>query len=118
MLLDENIHEKSSHIRSTLIQLEKPPVITIRENLSHFEGMQNTFLLFIFRCNFLKYLDNFHVNSDENLIKQLVSEKLNSVLILDVLFVHVVKLGLALIKLVQICHFESNSCMSFIDLHC
>lgn len=118
MLLNENIHEESSHIRSTLIELEKPPVITIRESLPHFEGMQNTFLLFVFRSNFLKNLDNFHVNTDENLIKQLVSEKLNSVLILDVLFVHIVKLGLTLIKLVQICHFESNSCVSFVDLHC
>lgn len=118
VLLDENIHEESSHIGSTLIELEKPPVITIRESLPHFEGMLDAFLLFVFRCDFLEYLDDFHVDTDEDLIKQLVSEKLNPVFIRDVLFVHVVKLGLALIKLVQICHFESNSCMSFVDLHC
>lgn len=118
MFLNENIHEKSSHIRSTLIQLEKPPVITIGESLSHFEGVQNTFLLFVFRSNILKYLDDFHIDTDENLVKKLVCEKLNSILILDILFVHVVKLGLALIKLVKICHFESDSCMSFVDLHC
>ena len=69
MLLNKNIHKESSHIGSTLIQLEESPVITIRETLSHVEGMLNAFLLFVFRSNFLKDLDDFHVDADENLIE-------------------------------------------------
>ena len=73
-------------------------------------------LLLLFGCKLSHCPHGLHFHFTKDLIENFVSKELHLVSSFDVHFVHVLKLGLALVKLVQIRHLESNTGMSFVDL--
>jgi hypothetical protein len=80
--------------------------------------MLDALFLLLLVSELLHHSQSFHLHAAEDLVQDLVRQKLNLTSSFDFAFVEVVQLSLALVELIKVSLLEGNACVGLVDPDC